>query len=112
MKTKNQPPTGPTAALKTAHDAVTQILRYSHKRLTKEYYGVNMPTLRKVGNGEPLKPVTYNFYMNLFLRLLKDEHWKRIKQGVTDRELLHVLSQILFLFYGMNLDEEDEGLKR
>lgn len=112
MKTEKQNPTGPEAALKITHDAVTQILGHSHKRLIRENYGVNMPTLRKVSKGEPLKTVTYNFYMDLFLRLLKEEHWKRIKQGETDREILHMLSQILMLLYGMNLNEEDEGVKR
>lgn len=103
METENLNPTGQAAALKTAYDAVNQILEKTPAMLEKENYGVNLPTLRRVKRCQPIKPVTYAFYMRLFMRMLLEEYQRRIQKGDTGREILRVLAEIALQEHNMNL---------
>lgn len=96
--------TGRTVALQTAHDAVTRIIKKTPTMLMNENSGVNYPTLRRIKDGQPVKSATYAFYMELFLRLLRNEYHQRIQKGDTGREILHVFAEIAFLEHNMNLD--------
>lgn len=111
MKAENQNTTGTTDALKYAHDVLRK-LGYSHKKLTRENPEVNMNRLRRIANGEELKPYNQVFYMKLFTRLLMDEFNKCLEQGDTGREILRVMAQIHCLENGFSLDEKHEGVNR
>ena len=108
MKTEIQTLTGHAAALKSALDVLRK-LGYSHKRLTRENLEVNMNRLRRISNGEELKPYNRDFYMRLFTRLLLHEYRERIRHGDTGREILRAMAQIHCLENGFNLDEEQGG---
>ena len=95
METENLNPTGQAAALKTAYDAVNQILEKTPAMLEKENYGVNLPTLRRVKRCQPIKPV---------MRMLLKEYQRRIQKGDTGREILRVLAEIALQEHNMNLD--------
>lgn len=104
MKTEILNQTGPAVALKTAYDAVNQILKKTPTKLEKENLGVNLPTLRRVIRCQPIKAVTYAYYMELFLRMLREEYHQRIQKGDTGREILRVLAEIALQEHNMSLD--------
>ena len=111
METKTLRPTGPAAALKTAYQFVTQNLKYSHKRLVRENFGMNMEKLKNIKRDNPGKPSTDEFCMQCFLQIIKKEYHQRIQKGDTGREILRVLAQIALQDHYLSLDEQG-GVKR
>ena len=104
MKTKTLKPTGPAVALKIAYQFVTQNLKYSHKRLVRENFGMNMTKLRHIKHDEPGYESTNEFYLLCFLKIIKKEYHQRIQKGDTGREILHVLAEIELQEHHMSLD--------
>lgn len=90
------------SALKIAYDA---ILRhgYTHQRLVEKNRGVCYPTLRRIRDGIPVKPVTVRFYLRLFVTLLKKEYERLSAEADTagTRALLMTLSRILYAELGI-----------
>ena len=103
METKTLRPTGPAAALKTAYQFVTQNLKYSHKRLVRENFGMNMEKLKNIKRDNPGKPSTDEFCMQCFLQIMKDEYHRRLASGDTGREILRVLAQIALQEHNLSL---------
>lgn len=96
MKTQKQTTTGASVALKIAYEAVTQTIKYSHKRLHEEtnlsYLTLQNIREDKLGKRSPIR----NYYLPIFIELLVKEYRLRIRQGgdgATD--ILRVMAQIL-----------------
>ena len=104
METGSLNQTGPAAALKTAYLFVTQDLKYSHKRLVRENFGMNMEKLKNIKRDNPGKPSTDEFCMQCFLQIIKKEYHQRIQKGDPAREILHVLAEIALQDHYLSLD--------
>ena len=99
-------PTGPAVALKTAYDAVTQMLKMTPAKLIARYDGVTYPTLRRIRDGLTVKGCTHSFYMGMFMSLLRDEYNRRIRNGGDGSvEILRVLAEIGLQEHHLNLND-------
>lgn len=61
-------------ALEVAYKFVTNELKWSHSRLVGNYY-LNLPTLRRVRDGLPMKGATVEYVLSIFVGII-DEAYK------------------------------------
>lgn len=65
-------------ALEIAYKFVVKELKWSHSRLVENYY-LNLPTLRRVRDGLPMKRVTIDYVLSVFVSIIEEAYeadWK------------------------------------
>lgn len=85
---------GLAAATETAYRVITA-MGYTHARLEK-HPQVNYNTLRAIRDKKKRKPVTDEFYLQLFVKLLDKEYTKRMAQGGEGATSLLLLERNIF----------------
>lgn len=64
-------PTPQRNALEIAYKFVVKELKWSHSRLVENYY-LNLPTLRRVRDGLPMKRVTVDYVLSVFVSIIEE----------------------------------------
>lgn len=87
MKKVNQLPTGPAVALKIAYNAVTRILKYSHKQLHEEIRW-DYKTLRKIRDGGLGKNSPTKYYLDVLVQILTKAMAKSLREDGATKAIL------------------------